>query len=34
MERGRKHCFVNFYSLMVLESSVDEGWWGGVENLI
>ena len=31
---GRKHCFVNFYSLAVLESSVDEGWWGGAESLI
>ena len=24
--RGRKHCFVNFCSLAVLESSVDERW--------
>ena len=24
----RKHCFVNFSSLEVLASSVDEGWWG------
>ena len=29
--RGRKHCFVNFCSLAVLESSVDEGWWGEAE---
>ena len=26
---GRKHRFVNFCSLAVLELSVDEGWWGG-----
>ena len=26
---GRKLCFVNFCSLAVLESSVDEGWWSG-----
>ena len=31
---GRKHCFVNFCSLAVLELSVDEGWWGGAESLI
>ena len=31
---GRKHCFVNFCSVAVLESLVDEGWWGGVESLI
>ena len=31
---GRKHCFVNFCSLAVLESSVDEGWWSGAESLI
>ena len=31
---GRKHCFVNFCSLVVLESSVDEGWWTGAESLI
>ena len=31
---GRKHCFVNFCSVAVLESSVDEGWWGGAESLI
>ena len=26
--RGRKHCFVNFCFLEVLESLMDEGWWG------
>ena len=26
--------FVNFCFFAVLESSVDEGWWGGVESLI
>ena len=31
---GRKHCIVNFCFLVVLESSVDEGWWGGTESLI
>ena len=25
---GRKHWLVNFCSLVVLESSLDEGWWG------
>ena len=29
----RKHCFVNFFSLGVLESPVDEGWWDGAESL-
>ena len=24
----RKNWFVNFCSLVVLESSLDEGWWG------
>ena len=32
--RGRKHCFVNFCFLAVLESSMDKGWWGGAESLI
>ena len=31
---GRKHCFVDFSSLVALESSVDEGWWGGAESYI
>ena len=26
--------FFNFCSLRVLESSVDEKWWGGAESLI
>ena len=26
--------FINFCSLVVLESSVDERWWGGAESLI
>ena len=26
--------FINFCSLAVLESSVDERWWGGAESLI
>ena len=25
---NRKHCFVNFCSLVVFESSVDKGWCG------
>ena len=34
--RGRdiKQCFVNFYFLGVLESLMDQGWWGGAESLI
>ena len=32
--RSRKRCFVNFCSLVVLQSSVDEGWWGGAKSLI
>ena len=31
---GRKHCFVIFYSLAVLQSSADEGWRGGAGSLI
>ena len=31
---GRKNCFVNFCSLAVLESSVNEGWWVVTESLI
>ena len=30
----RKNCCVNFCSLVVLKSSVDEGWWGEAESLI
>ena len=30
--RDRKHCFIN--SLALVESSVDEGWWGWTESLI
>ena len=29
MRGSRKHCFVHFCSLAVLESSVDEGWLDG-----
>ena len=28
----RRHCFVNFCSLAVLESSVNEGWWEWCRN--
>ena len=31
---GRKHCFVNVYSLVLLYLSVDEGLWVGAESLI
>ena len=34
IERGRKHCFVNFCLLEALEFSMDEGWWGWAESLI
>ena len=30
----KRKSFVNFSSLVVLKSSVDEGWWGGTESLI
>ena len=30
---SREHCFVNFCSLVVLASSVDERWWGGAKVL-
>ena len=33
-ETGRKHCFIIFYYLRVLWSSVGEGWCGGTEILI
>ena len=32
--RDRKSCSVNFCSLVVLESSVDEEWWGGAESFM
>ena len=31
---GRKHCFVNFCPLAVLESLVDEGWRSNAESVI
>ena len=31
---GRKHCFVNFFSLVLLYLSVGEGLWVGAESFI
>ena len=33
-EGETEHCFLNFCSFAVLESLVNEGWWGEAESLI